>query len=123
MLFRSLEMHRGNAAQALQLLEKTRLFEGYLLFPIAYLRGQAYLNQRKGAEGASEFQKLLDNQGWQVNSALYPLAHLGVARAAVLQGDMGKARHAYQGFFALWKDADADLRVLIEAKKEYEELK
>ena len=30
---------------------------------------------------------------------------------------------AYQEFFALWKDADADLPVLIEAKKEYEKLK
>jgi hypothetical protein len=54
---------------------------------------------------------------------LYPLAHLGLARAAAMNGDATKARQAYQDFFALWKDADADLRVLIEAKKEYEKLK
>jgi len=54
---------------------------------------------------------------------LYQLAHLGLARAAVLTGDTSKARQAYQDFFALWKDADADLRVLIEAKQEYEKLK
>ena len=72
-------MHRGNPAQALQLLETARLFEGCLLFPITHLRGQAYLTQRKGANAAAEFQKLLDNQGWQVNSTLYPLAHLGAA--------------------------------------------
>jgi eukaryotic-like serine/threonine-protein kinase len=41
----------------------------------------------------------------------------------VLQGDTAKARQAYQNFFALWKDADADLSVLIEARKEYEKLK
>ena len=29
----------------------------------------------------------------------------------------------YDEFFRLWKDADADLPVLIEAKKEYEKLK
>ena len=34
-----------------------------------------------------------------------------------------KARKSYQNFLALWKDADADLPVLIEAKKEYERLK
>lgn len=33
------------------------------------------------------------------------------------------SRKAYQDFFALWKDADADLPALIEARKEYERLK
>jgi|GEM_PF-4308768 len=37
--------------------------------------------------------------------------------------DTPKARRGYQDFFALWKDADPDLAVLIEAKKEYEKLK
>jgi len=41
----------------------------------------------------------------------------------VLQGDTAKARKAYQDFFELWKDGDADLSVLIEAKKEYQKLK
>jgi tetratricopeptide (TPR) repeat protein len=56
-------------------------------------------------------------------SVLYPLAHLGLARAAAMSGDTAKARQAYQDFFALWKDADADLPALIEGKKEYEKLK
>jgi hypothetical protein len=51
------------------------------------------------------------------------LAHLGLARATVMQGDGAKARKAYEEFFALWKDADQDIPVLIEAKKEYEKLK
>jgi len=34
-----------------------------------------------------------------------------------------RARKAYQDFFALWKDADADRSVLIEAKKAYQRLK
>ena len=37
--------------------------------------------------------------------------------------ETSKARQAYRDFFALWKDADADLPVLMEAKKEYEKLK
>ena len=44
-------------------------------------------------------------------------------RAAVLQGDNGKARKAYEDFFALWKDADPDTALLLEAKKEYAQLK
>jgi eukaryotic-like serine/threonine-protein kinase len=55
-------------------------------------------------------------------SALYPLSHLGLARAAAMMGDAGKSSEAYQDFFALWKDADADLPIFVEAKKEYEKL-
>ncbi|MGQ0760717.1 MAG: protein kinase domain-containing protein [Acidobacteriota bacterium] len=116
------ELQRDNAAQAIELLETTRPFEGYALFQIAYLRGQAYLKQQKGAEAATEFQKILDHRGSQPTSPIYVVAHLGLARAAALQGDTAKARQAYQDFFALWKDADANVPVLIEARKEYDKL-
>ena len=118
-----LEMQRGNPAQALQLLETTRPQGRYLLFPTAYLRGQSYLNLKKGNEAAAEFQTILDHRGWSALSYFYPLAQVGIARAAVLQGDTAKARKAYQDFFASWKDADADVALLIEAKKEYAKLK
>jgi len=42
-----------------------------------------------------------------------------LARAAALSGDTAKARKAYQDFLALWKDADPDLPILAEARKEY----
>jgi tetratricopeptide (TPR) repeat protein len=117
------EMYRGNAAQAIQLLETTRPYEGAAPFQITYLRAQAYLSQRKGTEAATEFQKILDHRGWQPASPLYPLAHLGLARTATLNGDTATARKAYQDFFALWKDADPDIPILQEARREYEKLK
>jgi serine/threonine protein kinase/tetratricopeptide (TPR) repeat protein len=118
-----IELQRGNPAQAIQSLETTRPYEGYALFQIAYLRGQAYLHQQKGADAASELQKILDHRGSQPTSPMYPLAQLGLARAAALSGETAKARKAYQDFFALWKDADQDLIILQEAKREYEKLK
>jgi serine/threonine protein kinase/tetratricopeptide (TPR) repeat protein len=118
-----IELQRGNPAQAIQFLETTRPFEGYALFQIAYLRGQAYLNQQKAAGAAVEFQKILDHRGWQPTSPLYPLAILGLSRTAALSGDTSKARKSYQDFFALWKDADPELIILQEAKREYEKLK
>jgi len=118
-----LELHRGNAAQAIQLLETTRPYEGYALFQIVYLRAQAYLNQQRGADAAAEFQKILDHKGWQPTSPLYSLARLGLARAAALTGDTARARQAYQDFFVLWKDADPDIPILQEARREYEKLK
>jgi ATP/maltotriose-dependent transcriptional regulator MalT len=118
-----IELHKGNPAQAIQSLEITRLYEGYASFQTAYLRGQSYLNQQNGAAAAAEFQKILDHRSWQPTSPLYALAQLGLARAAALSGDTTKARKAYQDFFALWKDADPDIPVLQEARREYEKLK
>jgi len=51
------------------------------------------------------------------------LAHLQLARAYATQGDIGKARAAYQDFLRLWKNADPDIPVLRQAKTEYAKLK
>jgi eukaryotic-like serine/threonine-protein kinase len=40
-----------------------------------------------------------------------------------MQGDADQARKSYQDFFTLWKDADQDIPILIEAKQEFEKLK
>lgn len=119
----ALELQRGRPDSAVQSLQAARRYENSSYFYQNYLLGRAYLAQRKGAEAAAEFQKILDHRGWMSTSALYIPAHLWLARAAMLQGDRAKARKEYQDFLALWKDADADLPILIEAKKEYEELK
>jgi eukaryotic-like serine/threonine-protein kinase len=50
------------------------------------------------------------------------LAHLQLARAYAISGDKAKAKSAYQDFLTLWKDADADVPVLKEAKTEYSKL-
>jgi eukaryotic-like serine/threonine-protein kinase len=50
-------------------------------------------------------------------------SHLGLARAYVLQSNTTKARATYQDFFALWKEADPDIPILIAAKAEYAKLK
>ena len=111
------------AQAAVDLLEGAKRYEAAAQFWPQYLRGQAYLKLGRGAEAALEFQKILDHRGQSSVSVLYPLAHLGLARAAAMNGDTAKARQTYQDFFTLWKDADADLPALIEAKKEYEKLK
>ena len=118
-----LEYQRGNHAKAIQLLQTVSRYEANSHFSINYLRGQAWLGEGNGAAAAKEYQKILDNPGWGAMSLYIPLAHLGLARAAVLQGDTANARKSYQDFFTLWKDADADIPILIEAKREYEKVK
>jgi eukaryotic-like serine/threonine-protein kinase len=122
----TLELRRGSAAgpdKAIQLLQPARQYEAATSFRPVWMRGQAQLQAKNGALAAAEFQKIIDHRGWDVLSPLWPLAHLGLARAAALQGDAEKGRQAYENFFRLWKEADADLPVLIEAKREYESLK
>ena len=119
----ALELDHGNAAQAVIELEGASRYEAAGEFWPHYVRGLANLKLSKGAEAAVEFQKILDHRGYAPMSPLFPLAQLGLARAAIFQNDTPKARKAYEDFFALWKDADPDIPVLIEAKKEYEKIK
>jgi hypothetical protein len=56
-------------------------------------------------------------------SPLYPLAHLGAARGYAIAGDTPKSREYYQKLFEMWKNADPDLPILLEARKEYGKLK
>jgi Tfp pilus assembly protein PilF len=125
MIRAAMEMNHGNAAQAIDSLRPASRFElgSVAGLWLTHIRGQAYLKQRAGQEAAVEFQKILDHRGVEPSSPIYPLAHLGLARAFALTGDTAKARKSYQDFLALWKDADSDLPVLQQAKDEYEKLK
>jgi len=126
----SVELSRKNNDRAVELLQPAIAYEladpppfaTGTMYP-AYLRGQAYLASRKGSEAGAEFQKILDHHGVIVNSPLGALAHLGLARARTLTGDVARARTAYQDFFAVWKDADADIPILKQARAEYEKVK
>jgi tetratricopeptide (TPR) repeat protein len=118
-----IELGRGNAAQAVQLLEPARRYEVAGEFWPQYVRGQAYLKLGKGTQAATEFQNIIDHRGWYPLSPLFPLAHVGLARAAALNGDAAKARKEYQDFFTLWKDADPTIPILVAARQEYDKLK
>jgi serine/threonine protein kinase/Flp pilus assembly protein TadD len=87
-----------------------------------YLRGEAYLDLHDGAKAQVEYQKVADHRGLSPMSPLYSLARLGSARAYALAGDAAKSRSAYQDFFAFWKDADAEVPILKQAKSEYEKM-
>jgi len=91
------------------------------LYPV-YVRGEAYLAAHQGSEAAAEFQKILDYRGIVLNEPIGVLAHLQLGRAYALQGNSAKARAAYQDFLTLWKDADPNIPILLEAQAEYAKL-
>ena len=117
-----------------------------LLYPI-YLRGEAYLAAGFPDKAQAEFQKILDHPGLAGNDLLGALAHLGIGRAYAMEAGipvvpahgkpgaeqhlnralarpdaLAKGRSAYQDFFALWRDADADVPILKQAQREYRKL-
>jgi tetratricopeptide (TPR) repeat protein len=97
-----------------------------------YVSGETYLAAGQGSAAAAEFQKILDHSGIAWNCWTGALAHLGVARANVLQSrtsqgadaDAARVRAlaAYKNFLTLWKDADPDIPILKQAKAEYAKL-
>jgi eukaryotic-like serine/threonine-protein kinase len=127
----SLEINHANPSKAVEMLEVSRRYElaspspapefGSFLYP-AYIRGEAFLLLHNGADAAAQFQKFLDHWNIAADCPLAALAHLQLGRAYAMQGDIHKAKAAYQDFVTLWKDADPDIPILKQAKAEYARL-
>jgi tetratricopeptide (TPR) repeat protein/tRNA A-37 threonylcarbamoyl transferase component Bud32 len=127
-VYATLALDHGDPSKAIKLLQVAIPYElssprsatfAYFgaLYPV-YVRGQAYLAARQGAEAAREFQKIVDHRGIVIGDAFGVLARLGMARAYAMQGDTANARKNYQDFLTLWKDADSEIPILKKAKLE-----
>jgi len=124
-----LTLQRGDAAKAIQELQSAipyqtgtpRLLIG-AMYPV-YVRGEAFLAEGRGAEAAKEFRKMLDHRGVMASDPISALARLELGRAYRLSGDSVKAKAAYEDFFTLWKDADVNAPVLMEARSEYKAIR
>lgn len=126
----AIALNRDKPATSVDLLASASPFERSYL-GASYLRGLAYLRLRQSVEAAAEFRKILDHRGasWGATwvhpywGQFYALSLLGSARAFALAGDTSKSKQAFQRFFALWKAADSDVPILLQAKAEYAALR
>jgi eukaryotic-like serine/threonine-protein kinase len=128
---RALEaLNEGDAAKALEMTQvatpydlaipATAFFTGSFfgaLYPV-YVRGLAYSRMGRHREAALEFQKILDHPSIVLNDPMGPMARLQLARALSASGERAKSAAAYKDLLALWKDADADIPVVQEARAE-----
>ncbi|HTS48381.1 MAG TPA: protein kinase [Bryobacteraceae bacterium] len=130
-VLRALEaLNRGNPAKALELTQlaapydlavpATAFYTGSFigaLYPV-YVRGLAYSGLGRHREAAAEFQKILDHPAIVLNDPMGPLARLQLARALSASGDRTRSAAVYKDLLTLWKDADADLPMVQEARAE-----
>jgi eukaryotic-like serine/threonine-protein kinase len=133
------ELSRGNPLSAVHAFHASAIELGAILFGEnlsclypAYVRGEAYLAAGQGSAAGVEFQKILDHDGLVWNCWTGALAHLGIARANVLQANASqgadadaarvRALTAYKDFLMLWKDADPEIPVLKQVKAEFAKL-
>ena len=111
----ALWLQAGKLKEAVEELEITERLEKAGEFIPQYLRGLALLRLGRNREAAFEFDKILNFRGEAPLSSLYPLAHLGKARAL-------KDRAEYEKFLEMWTDADKDMPALVAARAEFEAL-
>jgi serine/threonine protein kinase/predicted Zn-dependent protease len=117
-----------------------------VLYPV-YVRGSAYLAAGEPEQAEAEFQKIIDHRGLIGNYMLGALADLGLGRAYAMKAGIpivpttmatakhphlepaahskavAKAQSAYQVFFTIWKDADVNTPLFIQARSEYHKLR
>jgi eukaryotic-like serine/threonine-protein kinase len=117
----AIDLRQNKPQDAVAVLEPARPYELFD-FKMPSLLGAAYLEMKAPEKAAAEYHLILANRGVDANSPLYPLAYLGLARALHMQGKNQESKAAYENLLAFWKNADKDLPMLMDARREYAEL-
>jgi serine/threonine protein kinase/tetratricopeptide (TPR) repeat protein len=126
-------LQRNQPARAIELLQANVPYERAVpatafntffgsLYPV-YVRGLAYAADGQHPQAVKEFQKMFDHPGLMLGDSAGARARLEKARSLALAGDTVNPRTAYDDFLGLWKDADPDVPILVQAKAERAKLK
>jgi eukaryotic-like serine/threonine-protein kinase len=102
-------------------LENTAVLYARASSGVLFGRGIAYEQSGRLGEAQQDFQKVMELKS-RGPDILIVIAQLELGRVYEKQGDIAKARIAYQNFLAAWKDADPDVPLLRKAKAEYAKL-
>jgi tetratricopeptide (TPR) repeat protein len=119
-----LALNDGRAPEAVSRLAP---FEGVLLIEGSGLRaidtyGVALLTTRDLDAAIAQFTRIADHPGLDAASPHHAVVFVRLGRAHAQAGHVADARKAYERFFALWKQADPDVPILVQARAEYAKL-
>ena len=109
----SFELKSGRSAEAIEKLKEALQHRAPIWNINAFedCLANAYLELGRLDEAIAEYERIL-----KLN-ANYPLVHYHLAQAYERKGDRDQAHAEYQRFLQVWKDADADIPEIINAKK------
>ena len=111
------ELADGNPAEAIALLEPVTFdaqsTEAVSIWTIAQMQMKNWLAALKGLE------LMTSEKPRQGLSATTAFAYASMARVQMELGQKEEARKSYQKFFDLWRDADPDVPLLIQARDEF----
>jgi tetratricopeptide (TPR) repeat protein len=112
---------RGQTAQALDLLIPLEPFELGFVYSLepAFERARAHYLAGDWVKARAAFEKILAHPMIDSGRKLLPHAELGLARTLARAGDIAGSRRTYELFFDRWRQADPDLPVLLQARREY----
>jgi tetratricopeptide (TPR) repeat protein len=117
-----IELAKGNHDKAVELFETayTLKSDNYTLESLA----QGYLMSHDLEQAIQKYEELVSEKslGWEAQEC-WIQAHYLLGKIFEEKGDVEKAIQYFQRFFDIWKDADPDIPILIEAKKRLAKLK
>ena len=118
----AIALDRSKPMDAVAALDPVQPYDFAAGFSVPTQRGEAYLRAGQADKAKAEYAKILAHQGVDPVSPLFPLAHLGLARARAAGGDRTGSKAEYEAFFESWKNADVDIPALKQARAEYAKL-
>jgi DNA-binding winged helix-turn-helix (wHTH) protein/Flp pilus assembly protein TadD len=121
MLRATVDLKTNKAAEAVKDLEPAQKYQ-MRDYGVPFIRARAENEAGMLDEAAADYRLILANPGLDPIWPGHSLAHLYLARVLSRQKKLDEARAEYRTFLTIWKNADPQVQVLIEAKQEYEKL-
>jgi DNA-binding winged helix-turn-helix (wHTH) protein/tetratricopeptide (TPR) repeat protein len=120
----AIDARQGRIEQALSRLaplEPIELGYSYEFIPL-FERAKALALAGNWMMARAAFEKILAHPTLGAGRHLLPFAQLELARTLARAGDVAGSRRTYEQFFERWRQADPDLPLLLQARREYEVL-
>lgn len=121
MLRATVDLKTNRPAEAVKDLEPAEKYQ-MRDYGVPFMRARAEAAAGMLNEAAADYRLMLANPGLDPIWPGHSLAHLFLARVLVKQKKFDEARAEYRAFADLWKDADSQVPLMVEAKQELAKL-
>jgi tetratricopeptide (TPR) repeat protein len=116
-----LDLKAHKPAQAVQDLDPARKYH-MRDYGVPYLRARAEVEAGMLDQAVEDYRLILANPGLDPIWPGHTLVHFRLAHALALAKKPAEARAEYQAFLKIWKDADPQVPLLLQAKEELSKL-